>query len=389
MSDFKPLVLVIDDDAETRSFLRAIMDPLGFRCVELDGFEALKTHGDVQGVDVILLDLSLDDGDGVEVLRWLGRAGSRAEVVLVSSFEERLLATAQKVGVSYGLTMLGSLRKPIAPKDLRALMRDRPQSNRPVETQELAEAISSQELVLYYQPKIDLASGELSSAEALVRWQSPRRGLVFPDTFINIAERGGLMPVMTDALLAQALADRACWAAAGIDAGVAVNLSGSALADLELPNRISAILAQTGVPPTALILEITEATAMRDPRASMDVLARLRIKGCGVSIDDFGTGYSSLAELHRLPFSELKIDRSFVMEMHRDRDSRIIVDATIRMAHAMGLRVVAEGVEKADHVAMLQDMGCDLAQGYYYSRPVPLATFIEKARDSFAPSPAD
>ncbi|MCF8483137.1 MAG: EAL domain-containing response regulator [Rhodospirillum sp.] len=377
----KPVALLIDDDAEIRGILKAIIVPLNFNAEELPGFENLRDRGPLSDVDVIFLDLSLDDGDGVEVLRWLAEQGCTAGVALVSSFDERLLGTALKVGESYGLTMLGGLRKPVKPKDVRNLITNRPVPDRGVDADELAQGIEDRELVFYYQPKVEIASGRVTSAEALVRWNSTRRGLVFPDNFIGLAESSGLMPSMTDLLLDQALADRLIWGKDGFTTAVAVNLSASALVDLDLPNRIGEKLRKCGTPADAVILEVTEATAMRDTRASMDVLTRLRIKGCGVSIDDFGTGYSSLAELHRLPFSELKIDRSFVMEIHRDRDSRVIVDAIIKMAHALDLKVVAEGVETAEHLRILGELGCDIAQGYFFSRPVPLDKFVAFMKD--------
>jgi EAL domain-containing protein (putative c-di-GMP-specific phosphodiesterase class I) len=375
MSDLKPIALLIDDDAEIRGFIKAIVGQ-DFRAEELAGFQPLKDRASLTDVDMIFLDLSLDDGDGVEVLRWLAEQGCKAGIALVSSFDERLLGTALKVGESYGLSMLGGLRKPVKPREVRDLVSNRPTVDRGVDADELARGIEARELVLYYQPKVDIATGRVTSAEALVRWNNARRGLVFPDTFIGLAETSGLMPPMTDMLLDQALADRAVWGKTKPAPAVAVNLSASALVDLDLPNRIGDKLGKYGVSADAVILEVTEATAMRDPRTSMDVLTRLRIKGCGVSIDDFGTGYSSLAELHRLPFSELKIDRSFVLEIHRDRDARVIVDAIIKMAHALGLKVVAEGVETKDHFRILAGLGCDVAQGYYFSRPVPLDRFM-------------
>jgi EAL domain-containing protein (putative c-di-GMP-specific phosphodiesterase class I) len=376
MSNFNPVALLIDDDAEIRGFIKAIITPLNFDAEELPGFGTLRDRGSLSDVDIIFLDLSLDDGDGVEVLRWLAEQGCKAGVALVSSFDERLLGTALKVGQSYGLNMLGGLRKPVKPREVRDLIANRPALDRDVDADELARGIEAKELVFYYQPKVDIASGRVTSAEALVRWNNSRRGVVFPDNFIGLAESSGLMPPMTDLLLDQALADRLTWGKEGFTPSVAVNLSASALVDLDLPNRIGDKLRKYGVPADAVILEVTEATAMRDTRTSMDVLTRLRIKGCGVSIDDFGTGYSSLAELHRLPFSELKIDRSFVMGIHQDRDSRVIVDAIIKMAHALDLKVVAEGVETEEHLRILGELGCDVAQGYLFSRPVPLDKFI-------------
>ncbi|MBK1663092.1 diguanylate phosphodiesterase [Rhodospirillum rubrum] len=387
MPGSKPIALLIDDDPEIRAFIRAVLTPMDFFCEEFDGFSALRDRMEVNDADVIFLDLSLGEDDGVEVLRWLADLRCPAGIALVSSFDERLLATALKVGQSYGLSMLSCLRKPVKPADLRDMLANRPRPQRAIAREELALGIEARELVLFYQPKIEVATGAVSSAEALVRWNNGRRGLIFPGSFIPLAETSGLMSTMTDIVLDQALFDRAAWGALGFSPAVAVNLSASALVDLDLPNRVGASLHKHGVPASALILEVTEASAMRDTRSSMDVLTRLRIKGAGVSIDDFGTGYSSLAELHRLPFTELKIDRSFTTEIHRDKDSRIIVDAIIRMAHAMGLRVVAEGVETAEQLRILADMECDVAQGYHFCRAVPydkFIAFLESREPAFA-----
>ncbi len=372
----KAKALLIDDDQEIRGFLRAILEPQGVACEDLEGFMALRRCDTLATADLVFLDLSLNDGDGVEVLRWLGTQNCRAGIILVSSFDERLLATALRVGDGHGLTMLGGLRKPVKPRDVRELVAKRPQVDRGVDSDELAKGIEEREIQMFHQPKVSVAGRKINSAEALVRWNHPRRGLLFPDTFIALAEDSGLMAPLTDRVLDLALTDRARWTQAGHMAAVAVNLSTSALTDLDLPNRISELLHRHNVPASALILEVTESTAMGDVRTSMDVLTRLRIMGAGVSIDDFGTGYSSLAELHRLPFTELKIDRSFVMDIHRNRDSRVIVDAIMKMAHAMDLKVVAEGVETEEHLDILADLNCDYVQGYYFSRPIPTDKFI-------------
>jgi diguanylate cyclase (GGDEF)-like protein len=248
---------------------------------------------------------------------------------------------------------------------------------------ELRRAFGQGQLVLHHQPKLDLASGEVTGVEALVRWQHPERGLLYPDVFIPLAERYGLARPLTLEVLDLALAARDSWARAGFDLQVAVNLTAADVLDARLPGDVSRRLDEWSVPPGALQLEITENTIMLDPGRTLDVLAQLSELGVGLSLDDFGTGYSSLAYLNVLPVQELKIDRSFVMAMTESPDDDVIVRSTALLGRNLGLGVVAEGVETAEHLERVKSYGCDVAQGYYLSRPVPsdeLMRWLERER---------
>jgi diguanylate cyclase (GGDEF)-like protein len=236
---------------------------------------------------------------------------------------------------------------------------------------ELRRAIEGGELVVYYQPKADLVSGRIVGAEALVRWQHPDRGLVPPNEFIPIAERTGLIKPLSRYVLAAALAQCAAWHRDGHELHVSVNLTIPDLLDLDLPDRIAALLAETGASSEQLELEITESTILADPFRVRDVLNRLNEMGLRLAIDDFGTGYSSLAYLKRLPVQTIKIDRSFVMAMDKSPSDATIVRSTIDLGRNLGLDVVAEGVETQDAWDALRSQGCTLAQGYFISRPVP------------------
>jgi predicted signal transduction protein with EAL and GGDEF domain len=232
---------------------------------------------------------------------------------------------------------------------------------------------TSEGLVLHYQPKADLDTAVVDGVEALVRWQHPVRGLILPDHFVPLAEHHGLMRAFTARVLRLALAQQRAWVEEGIELRVAVNLSAANLLDPGFPAAVQALLEEYGTPPGALQLELTENTIMLDPDGSLDVLTRLSELGIALSLDDFGTGYSSLAHLRRLPVSELKIDKSFVMDMLADRDDAIIVRSTIDLARNLRLHVVAEGVETAQHWAQLAAFGCHTAQGYHLARPLPAA----------------
>jgi EAL domain-containing protein (putative c-di-GMP-specific phosphodiesterase class I) len=207
--------------------------------------------------------------------------------------------------------------------------------------------------------------------EALVRWRHPTLGLLHPAAFIEVAESTGLVRELTLRVLEQALEDRNRWAREGLDLKVAVNVSMRSLLDRQFPAEVSRRLCESGTPPERLELEITENSLMADPAMATAVLDELTSLGVELAIDDFGTGYSSLAYLSQLQVSELKIDRSFVMGMRTNRDDALIVRSTIDLGHNLGLRLVAEGVEDPVTLDLLRQQGCDGAQGYHLSRPVP------------------
>jgi EAL domain-containing protein (putative c-di-GMP-specific phosphodiesterase class I) len=236
---------------------------------------------------------------------------------------------------------------------------------------DLRKAVEREELVVHYQPKVELRTGRVRGVEALVRWQHPERGLVQPAEFVPMAENTGLIAPMTMRVLNLALEQLAAWHAVGHDLDVAVNLSVRSLLDRQLAESISELLLRWSVPPGHLRLEITESMIMADPVRALAVISDLDSMGVKLAIDDFGTGYSSLANLKRLPVSEIKIDKSFILNMNEDRNDAVIVRSTIDLARSLGLGVVAEGVESESVLDELTRLGCDLAQGYYLSRPVP------------------
>jgi diguanylate cyclase (GGDEF)-like protein len=241
---------------------------------------------------------------------------------------------------------------------------------------ELRRAMNERELEVHYQPKATIASGAVAGVEALVRWNHPERGMIQPDDFIPIAEQTGLINRLTVYVLDAALRQCAAWRADGIDLAVAVNLSVRNIADADLPETVAGLLSDHRVLPSRLVLELTESTLMADPARAKDVLVRLNRMGVGISIDDFGTGYSSLTYLSELPVTELKIDRSFVKNMATSDGDAFIVRAAIDLGRNLGLRVVAEGVEDESVWRALAELGCDVAQGYYLSRPVPAAELV-------------
>ncbi len=241
---------------------------------------------------------------------------------------------------------------------------------------ELRGAIERSELVLAFQPKADLRTGRIVGVEALARWEHPELGVLEPSEFVPLAEQTGLIIALTSAVLDEALARLAAWRALGHDVSIAVNLSARSFLDAGLADEIPSVLAERGVPPECLELEITESMLMHDPVRARTTLERLAAVGVSVSVDDFGTGYSSLAHLKRLPVDTLKIDKSFVLNMTEDAADEAIVRSMIELAHNLGMRVVAEGVESAATWLRLAALGCDLAQGFHLSRPLPASGLL-------------
>jgi diguanylate cyclase (GGDEF)-like protein len=252
--------------------------------------------------------------------------------------------------------------------------------------EQLRAGIAAGELVLHYQPKLDLRTGTVDGVEALVRWAHPERGLLYPDAFIDLAENSGLMPQLTAAVLDQALAQCRSWADDGLVLDVSVNISPTDLADENFSAHVAAGLTRHRLPSTRLVLEVTESLLMADRERAVRVLERLRSTGVGISIDDYGTGYSSLAYLASLPVSELKLDRAFVSSMNGSARAAAVVTSTLQLARSLGLVLVAEGVEDAETVAALSALDCDLVQGYHLSRPLPPSQLEAWLRDR---SPAE
>jgi diguanylate cyclase (GGDEF)-like protein len=243
----------------------------------------------------------------------------------------------------------------------------------------LRQALEHHEMELYYQPKIDARSGKVTAAEALLRWKHPTRGLVPPSVFIPIAERFGLIGPLGNWVIEDACRQARVWRDHGLRMRVAINLSAQQMRQEDIVQRIESALERHHIHPSLLTCEITESVAMEDTRATQETFRRLGEAGIHLSIDDFGTGYSSLSYLRRLPAEELKIDRSFVMDLEGSADARAVVDAVVKLAHALGLHVVAEGVESPRQHQILVEMGCDELQGYLFARPMSARALLQWA----------
>ncbi len=265
-------------------------------------------------------------------------------------------------------------------------VRDEQARDRLTTISELRAALDSDALILHYQPQVDVLTGAVLGVEALVRWQHPERGLIPPDQFLPLVEQTGLMPVLALHVLDRAVAQCAQWRLDGLDLTVSVNLSASNLLDEQLPNRVATVLTRHGVPATALVLEVTENVLMVDPHRATRTLTVLHELGVRLSIDDYGTGYCSLAYLRDLPVDELKLDKSFLVDVTPGSRASSIVRSTIELSHALGLRMVAEGVEDDAALQLLRANHCDVAQGYLFTRPLPAEDLTSWLRSRPVPS---
>jgi EAL domain-containing protein (putative c-di-GMP-specific phosphodiesterase class I) len=374
MSDdlFGDRLLVIDDEQDFLKIVKRVAETSGFEVVVTDDPSAFINAARRWRPTVIMLDLKMPGTDGVQLLRSLAADNCQAHVVLTSGSHEKVLDAAIQLGRDRGLNMSEALPKPMRVEDLQTRLAGFKRGSKPLLSTDLQAALEADQLFLEYQPKLDCRLGRITGAEALVRWRHPTQGIIQPSQFIALAEETGLIHGVTDWVIATAAAQAARWGAdnLNLEIAVAVNFSARDLVDLDLPERLEQHCLNAAIDPAFLTLELTETGAMREAVQMMDVLTRLRLKGFKLSIDDFGTGYSSLVQLQKAPFSEIKIDLSFVTQMMRNAGCRVIVEIIIDLARKLGLQSVAEGVEDAAALKTLIDMGCDMAQGYYISRPI-------------------
>lgn len=371
-------LLVVDDEQPQCLVIANTVAGLGYTTDVAVTVEQASTQLAARRYDAVVLDLSLAE-EAVNLLHALRSMAAQAAIVLVSRLDDRLRAASLWLASALGLRVAGALSKPIVPAALQVVLRDAPATVSPdlrrrITAAELEDALRQAQIVAAFQPKVNLADGRVVGAEALARWHHPA-GDVPPDMFVPLAERSGLIGPLTFSILRQALAACRRWRDTCPNCGVAVNLSPLVLADPGLPNVIQRLLREHGLSGGALTAEITESTVIGQPLVAAEVLRQLQARGITLSIDDFGTGQSSLSTLHRLPYAELKLDRSFVSGCDADPQAMKIVRATISMGRELALRVVAEGIETEAEELMLREAGCDVGQGWRYARALPEADF--------------
>lgn len=401
-SDLK--ILVVEDDDFQLKMIVNMLRALGVAdiCEASDGKQALAAlDAAAHPVDIALCDMNMPEMDGMEFMRHLGGKQSAISILILSMLNKALLTSIETMAKAYGINLLGVVEKPIALAQLELLISqfERPKikmqktaaATQSFSLDEILHGMRAKQFEPFFQPKVELKTGRITGAEALVRWVHPEHGVVAPYVFIALLEQSNNIDELTFMMLEKSAAACRLFHDRGDAITVSVNLSLVSLDDTELAQKITTVVKNVGLDPRHMILEITESAAMTNVAHALENLARLCMHGFSLSIDDYGTGYSTMQQLTRIPFSELKIDQSFVKNFGNNEALRIVVESSIDMAHKLNVKSVAEGVETAQDFDMLKSIGCDTVQGYFIAKPMNLASFIEfcaayKAASIFAPA---
>ncbi len=392
-------ILVVDDHDFQRQQIIRLLEGLGVGPVleaasGRAGLSALAARS--EPIDIVLCDLDMPGMDGVEFIGHLAERRLARAVAVVSAMEDSILNTAEAMVKAYGLQVLGTIAKPIRRDALRRCLDAYRRTDRPGETPaevtafgaaDLARGLERREFLAFFQPKVLFATGELCGVEALARWSHPELGLLAPYRFIDQIEAEGMAGTLTEAMLRQACELLAACRRTGPGMTASVNVAVAGLSDLRVADRLQDLVGQMSCHPRQIVLELTESAIVTPVAKALNVLARLRLKGFSLSIDDFGTGYSSLQQLSSGPFTELKIDRSFISDSPTQPRSRSIIEASLDLARRLNLVTVAEGVETLAEWSLLKSMRCQQVQGHFVARPMP-ARQVEPWMNAWRAPPA-
>ena len=378
MHDFRSILLV-DDDPTQVAILNAYFLSLRAEMIDYasDGEKACSIiRSRANQFDLVVTDLNMPNLDGIAFLRRLRDAGYLGKVAIVSGLEPKLLVNAEKIGLGYGLQVIGTVRKPLTKAALDAVFVNpersvddvSPARKHAIERDDILAGLERDEFIPFYQPKVDMLTGAVSGAEVLVRWKTDDGITITPDRFILAAEHQGLIAAITYRLferVAEDVASRPHWN----NLHFSLNVSPVMLAEIDLPDRMRDIPRRAGLPAERFNLEVTETGVVdTDPR-TVEVLSRLRVNGFELSVDDFGTGASNISNLRQFPYSEVKIDQSFVRNMISDSFCAETVNACITLARELDMRIVAEGIECREIFDLVKSKGIDQGQGFFISRP--------------------
>ena len=389
MSTIPPLTyLVVEDHGFQRWLITSMLERFGAKAVfqVADGraaLEVLARLGD--SIDVVVSDLDMPGMDGMALIRHMGEQRRGASLIVVSAHAQSILGTVEAMTKQYGVNFLAAIRKPLNAAKLEAALALRQKSREPpsvaitYDSRQIEAGLRAGEFEAFFQPKVEIRTGALRGAEALARWRRPYEGIVAPEAFIDTLQSAGLVDRLTRRMTRSAMEHCRGWHEAGLKLTVSVNLSALSLSDPSLAEEMRDLANEARIEPRFVIFEITESAAAQDLGRKLENLTRLRMSGFGLSIDDFGTGYSSMQRLKLIPFSELKVDQSFVRNIATDPACRAMVESSIDLAKKLGLNVVAEGVESHDQWEILLALGCHLAQGFHIARPIEALEFLQWA----------
>ena len=370
-------LLVVDDEPNFAEFVGDVAEIMGFDVTWTDDAMEFSTLYNAD-LNVIVLDLFMPNIDGIELLRFLNEHNSNASIIFMSGKDQGVLNSAQEIAVEQGMNVLGVLSKPFLVKQLQDVLKKYVQCA-PIQIEkpyqaptasDIRSAIENDELFMVYQPQLNMVNRDFVGVEALVRWDHPTRGLIPPAIFIPIAEENNLINEISLFVTRAAIKQQADWLKIGSNLRMSINMSPKNLDDLLLPEKLESLATEMGASINQIMIEVTETALMSDVVRYMDILTRLKMKGFNLSIDDFGTGYSSLQQLVRVPFSELKIDQAFIKNLSTDKECKTITEISIVLAHKLGMKVVAEGIESEAVWKILQQLGCDQGQGYFMAKPM-------------------
>jgi EAL domain-containing protein (putative c-di-GMP-specific phosphodiesterase class I) len=324
----------------------------------------------------------------MEYFRHMGNFFADISLIIMSALDSALITSVEKMARAYGIRLLGAIEKPITRSRLQMLIAQHEAAGPKREAisssasasftlEEIMDGLRKNQFEPFFQPKVDVVSGQVTGVEALARWIHPEHGVIGPYTFIEVLERNGKIDDLTFVMLKKAASACRQLHEHGQMLSVAVNISLTSLTDTTLASRITQVIRDAAVDPRYIILEVTETTAMTDVAHALENLARLRMRGFGLSIDDYGTGYSSMQQISRIAFSELKIDQSFVKGFAENEPLRIMVHSSIDLAHKLRIKCIAEGVETEKEWNALKEIECDLAQGYFIAKPMNLTSLLD------------
>jgi EAL domain-containing protein (putative c-di-GMP-specific phosphodiesterase class I)/ActR/RegA family two-component response regulator len=367
----RPLTLIVDDEPGIRNFVQHVAESVGMQAVgAVSGSDALNKLKTLSPT-IIVMDMQMPNGDGVQLIQGLAGLGIKAKIVIISGADTRLLEVSAEIARQRGLDIGAVLHKPVRFEELRRTLSQLYSTTMPFSATSLRAIIDSETPILHYQPKIRLSDAGFCGVEALLRCRDAADRPVDPEFAISVAEESGLMTALNDRIFFEAMEQRRQWSENGRELDVAINLCASVSFERDLPDRLAAICAEHKVPSSVITLEMTERALERDNLVAMETMTRLRLMDFRLSIDDFGTGHSSLVRLRQMPFTELKIDKSFVTNLEKSAENAVIVRSLVQLAQNLEMHCVIEGVEDAHALKFAAQLGCSEAQGFHIARPMP------------------